>query len=709
MAKNTVIVSILGDTRDLQRKMGGAGGVMGKFAKVAAAATAIAGAAVVGLGVKAVKSASELEQNMGAMESVFKSSAGQMTKWATTAASTVGLAKSEYAGLATVLGSQLKNMGVAQAQLGGQTDKLIGLGADLAAQFGGSTSDAVSALSSLLRGERDPIERYGVSINEAAVKAKMAEMGLSGLTGEAEKNAKLSATLALLYDQTADAAGAFARESTTLAGAQQRLAAGAENLYATLGTSLLPAVTAVTAAMGQMVNKIQESEWFQALTQNLTNASNAFADFVFGLLNGTQTIDFAALFSGLLPAISQGIQNAAAWLAGGGLQPILAGIASGRNTLLDAAVQLFTALAEALPEILPALAEALVTFIQDLVTFIVDSAPVILGAAVQMFTALVQSLTVVLPQLITTLVGMLPGLIESLLSLVPMLLDAATQMFTALVDAIPIVVPQLITTIVDMLPVIVTTVLDMIPAILDAAINLFTAIIDALPIILPVLVTAIIRLVPTLIRTIIGMVPKLLSAAVKLFTALVTAIPKIIPALFSALGALGAPLIQGVKGLIPKLVRAGGDLIAGLARGLRNNAGKVVNGLLGIARGAINAFKNFFGINSPSKLMQSMGGFLTAGLGGGITRGVTGVRQAVRKLNTAVTDTFDVSLDAPPVTLAAGAQSTLTGSSAANGSRVYQITVQALGSSYEIGKAVVDAIHEFERVQGGRGQTGGLA
>lgn len=707
MAKNTVIVSILGDTRDLQRKLGGAGGTLGKFAKVAAAAAAVATAAVAGIGVKAVKAASELEQNMGAMQSVFKGNAAQMEKWAATAASTVGLAKSEYAGLATVLGSQLKNMGVAQEQLGTQTNKLIGLGADLAAQFGGSTSDAVSALSSLLRGERDPIERYGVSINEAAVKAKMAEMGLASLTGEAAKNAKLSATLALLYEQTADAQGAFTRESTTLAGAQQRLAAGTENLYATLGTSLLPAVTAVTAALGAMVNKIQESAWFQTLTANLTEASNAFADFVFGILNGTGEIDFTSLLSGLLPAIVTGIKNAAAWISGGGLQPILAGIASGRDGLLDAAVQLFKALADALPRIVPALADALVTFIQDLAGFIVESVPVILDAAVQMFTALVDSLALVLPDLITTLLGMLPSLVESLLSLVPLLLDAAIQLFTALVDAIPVIVPQLVDAIIDTLPKLVNAIFSMLPAILDAAIRLFTALIEAIPVILPVLIEAIIRLVPVLVKTIIGMVPKLLDAAVKLFTALVTALPKVAPKLLAELGKLGPKLFDGVVKLVPQLVRGGAQMIDGLARGLRNGAGKVVSNLLGIAKNAIRAFKNFLGIHSPSRVFEGFGLFIDQGLAGGIRRGVNHVQRAVGRLNEVVTSSFTATLDAPTLTPVGGG----AGSSAAGGAGttvVYQITVQALASSYEVGRAVVEAIREYERVRGGQPAIGGV-
>ena len=86
MAKNTVIVSVLGDTKGLQRSLTGATSSFGKFAKGAAVATAAITAGVAALGTKAVKSASELQQNIGAMQSVFKDSAGQMEKWESAAA-----------------------------------------------------------------------------------------------------------------------------------------------------------------------------------------------------------------------------------------------------------------------------------------------------------------------------------------------------------------------------------------------------------------------------------------------------------------------------------------------------------------------------------------------------------------------------------------------------------------------------------------------
>lgn len=697
MAKNQVIVSITANAKGLQKAFGDSESAMSKFAKGAGAVAVAAGVIATAIGVKAVKAASTLEQNLGAMDSVFKGSAGQMTEWANKAASSVGLAKSEYAGLATVLGSQLKNMGVAQDQLAGQTDGLIRKGADLAAQFGGSTSDAVAALSSLLRGERDPIERYGVSINEAAVKAKMAELGLSGLTGEAEKNAKFTATMALLNQQTADAMGAFARESTTLAGAQQRLNAGTENLYATLGTALLPAVTAVTAGLGAMVNSIAESDAFAGFTASLTAASNAFADFIFNILNGSTTIDFSAIMSGLLPALINGIQTAASWLASGGLGPILAGIAEGRSTMLNAAVQLFTAIAQALPQIIPALITAVMTFIMDIVNLLVESAPMILQAAVQAFTQLVQAIPIVLPSVLNTLVTMLPQIVTLILGMIPQLLEVAIQLFNSLVEALPVIIPQLITAVIELLPKLVESILSMLPGILEAAINLFTALVESLPVILPLLLKAILDLLPMIVSTVIGMIPKLINAAVQLFTGLVNAIPKVIPQLISALIGLAPQMVSTLIGLIPQLIRAGVDLVGGLVKGLFQAASSVGNALLNIAKNAIGDFLGFLGIKSPSRLFMKYGKNLGQGLAIGIDKSGAVVSKSLDAMSSLVSDGFNASLSAPDMSFAG------SGSYAAGGQVVnnYEIHLSALNADAETGRVIIQAIRDYEK-EGGR-------
>ena len=218
-------------------------------------------AGIVAVANEAREAASLVQQSGGAVESVFAGQAAAVKKLAEGAADAVGLSKNSYSELGSVLGAQLKNMGYAGAGLVTQTNDLIETGADLSATFGGDTSEAVSALSSLLRGERDPIERYGIAISAAAVEAKVAALGLDTSTDAAKRSATAQATLALVAEQSASAQGAFARESDTAAGASQRAAAKFENAKASLGEVLLPVVTEAATKFADL------TEW---MTDNTT-------------------------------------------------------------------------------------------------------------------------------------------------------------------------------------------------------------------------------------------------------------------------------------------------------------------------------------------------------------------------------------------------------------------------------------------------------
>lgn len=228
---------------DADSKLGRLGGAAKGAGLAIGAGLAVGAVAVGAFAASSVRAASDVEQSFGAVESVFGKAAGQVKGYAESAATSVGLAKSEYAGLAAVVGSQLQSMGVEQTASAGKTNELIKMGADLAATFGGSVSDAVGAVGSLLRGERDPIERYGVAIKAADVEARLAATGQDKLTGAALASAQAQATLALLTEATSKAHGAFGRESDTLAGQQERLRAQFENVKATVGAGLTPILT----------------------------------------------------------------------------------------------------------------------------------------------------------------------------------------------------------------------------------------------------------------------------------------------------------------------------------------------------------------------------------------------------------------------------------------------------------------------------------
>ena len=214
-----------------------------QFAKFSQQYKFHATAALGGIGLIAKQSmeyASEAEQSYGAVESIFGEHAQGIIDKSKEAATQVGVSGREYRELSANMGAMLKNMGTPMDEVAGKSENLVGVAADLAATFGGTTKEAVESVTSLLRGETDPIEKYGVSIKQADIQARMAADGLDGLTGEAEKQAKAQTLLKLLTEQTADAQGQFARETDTAAHKQQVATAKYNDAKEAIGTALLP-------------------------------------------------------------------------------------------------------------------------------------------------------------------------------------------------------------------------------------------------------------------------------------------------------------------------------------------------------------------------------------------------------------------------------------------------------------------------------------
>jgi hypothetical protein len=230
----------------------------GAFKKMMPVALA-AGGALAAAGTLAVKSASDQQQAFGALDSVFKDQSQAMQDWARDQ-SAVGLSATQAGTAAALLGSQLKNLGADTATAAAQSQELVGLGADLAATFGGTTADAVDALSAAFKGEFDSLEKYGVSIKAADVSARLAAQGQDKLTGEAKKAAEAAAVNALLWEQTADAQGKAGDEADTTAGSMATLKADLANVTAELGTALLPAVESVLGMFKDFSGWAQENQ-----------------------------------------------------------------------------------------------------------------------------------------------------------------------------------------------------------------------------------------------------------------------------------------------------------------------------------------------------------------------------------------------------------------------------------------------------------------
>ena len=303
MADRTVLVNLKANTSQFKSAMGDASSQMTSFDKaqarsqanaekwkVVGQASQVAGATLAAGLLATTKAASDQEQAFGALDAVFKSNSASMRENAA-AATEIGLSQTDYANAAAKLGSQLGNLGMDQDKVAGTTDDLITKAADMAAQFGGPTSQAVDAISAALRGERDPIEQYGISLTEAGIKAEMAATGMD----------KMGATLSLIQKQMASSntLGAAAREFDTTAAATARARAEFDNAAAALGTALLPAMTAAANAVGGLLGK------FNSLPPAAQTATTYVAAFgAAALIAGPRIVAMASTVSNLAASLA---------------------------------------------------------------------------------------------------------------------------------------------------------------------------------------------------------------------------------------------------------------------------------------------------------------------------------------------------------------------------------------------------------------------
>ena len=260
----TMAITIIGDTTSLEKDLKKAQRTLDGFASsvtsVGKTLTAGLTVPIVAAGAAAFKMAADLQDAVGATDQVFKAQSQAMQNWADSLPSYYGIAEAEALSYANTMGSMLKNIGgMTEEQAAQQSQKLIALAGDLTAMYGGTTQDAVRALTGSLKGNNTMLDNYGMAVNDAMIKTKAFEMGLYSGKGEMDLATKQAATLALIMEQTGDAQGQAAREADGASGSMRAFVTEMKNLATDIGSLLLPILTPlianlrdVAAGFGQM-------------------------------------------------------------------------------------------------------------------------------------------------------------------------------------------------------------------------------------------------------------------------------------------------------------------------------------------------------------------------------------------------------------------------------------------------------------------------
>lgn len=212
--------------------------------KMAVPAAVAFGAIVTG-GYKAAQAASDFNETVSKSGIIFGTASTEIKRFADTAASSLGLSKQAALDAAATMGTFGKSAGLAGTDLSNFSIEMVKLSGDLASFHNANPADVALALGAALRGEAEPIRKFGVLLNDAAVKAQAMKMGLYDGTGALSAQAKVLATQKLILEQTSDAQGDFARTSGGAANQQRILSAQVDNAKVAIGQAFLPILEAV--------------------------------------------------------------------------------------------------------------------------------------------------------------------------------------------------------------------------------------------------------------------------------------------------------------------------------------------------------------------------------------------------------------------------------------------------------------------------------
>lgn len=186
------------------------------------------------------RAAGDYEEAASAAGVIFGDAAEDIEKFGKEAINTAGLSRRAAVEAANTFGTFGKAAGLTGDELADFSTDLTQLAGDLASFKNTSTEDAITAIGAALRGESEPIRRYGVLLDDATLKQEALELGIYDGVGALDQQTKVLAAQAAIFKQTTDAQGDYQRTSESLSNQTRAFTAQIDNLKVGLGEGAVP-------------------------------------------------------------------------------------------------------------------------------------------------------------------------------------------------------------------------------------------------------------------------------------------------------------------------------------------------------------------------------------------------------------------------------------------------------------------------------------
>lgn len=148
---------------------------------------------------------------------------------------------------------------------------------------------------------------------------------------------------------------------------------------------------------------------------------------------------------------------------------------------------------------------------------------------------------------------------------------------------------------------------------------------------LPQIAVSAAETIANFVSAVVQNLPEIIAAGFDLIVSFIQGIGNAAPNVISAAGTIVSTIWDTITGI--DWLQLGASIVQGIINGIGSMAGALWEAATNIARSALDAIKSFFGIASPSKLMQfEIGPYIPQGLALGIEKNAGYVTDAMDAL-----------------------------------------------------------------------------
>jgi hypothetical protein len=186
----------------------------------------------------AIKKSSDLAETMNKVNVIFGNAAKSVLSFSDSAVTALGMTRQQALDAASTFAIFGKSAGLSGGSLVDFSTNLVKLATDFASFHNASPEETITAIGAALRGESEPIRKFGILLDDATLKAEAMKLGLYDGTGALDVQTKSLAAYNVILQQSKDAQGDFKNTSDSLSNQMKILSATFDEMKVSLGDGM---------------------------------------------------------------------------------------------------------------------------------------------------------------------------------------------------------------------------------------------------------------------------------------------------------------------------------------------------------------------------------------------------------------------------------------------------------------------------------------